>query len=139
MLVSLQLVVAVASVPLNRTVLVPGVAPKLVPAIVTAVPVVPDAGVSVVIFGVTVKLTPLLATPFTVTTTGPVVAPLGTGTVMLVSLQPVAVAGLPLNVTVPVVPKFVPAIVTDAATGPLVGVTVVICGFVTVNVTLLLA
>jgi len=42
----------------------------------------------------------LLATLFTVTTTLPVVAPLGTGTVMLVSSQLVGVAVTPLKVMV---------------------------------------
>lgn len=46
------------------------------------------------------KVTPLLATPLTVTTTFPLVAPLGTGTAMLVALQLVGVAAVPLNVTV---------------------------------------
>src|SRR5262245_48301256 len=46
-----------------------------------------------------VKLTPLLARPPTVTTTGPVVAPGGTVTVMLVLLHADAVAAAPLNVT----------------------------------------
>ena len=45
------------------------------------------------------KVTPLLATPETVTTTGPVVAPEGTGTIMFVALQLVGVAEVPLNVT----------------------------------------
>ena len=87
-------VVGVASVPLNRTVLVPCVAPKFAPVIVTAVPTGPDVGASVVIVGgtVTVNGTPLLARPPTVTTTLPVVAPLGTGTAMLVALQLVGVA-----------------------------------------------
>jgi hypothetical protein len=70
---------------------------------------------------VTVKLTPLLATPPTVTTTFPVVAPLGTGTAMLVPLQLVGVPAAPLNVTVLapcIVPKFAPAIVTAVPTGP---------------------
>ena len=91
---------------------------------------------------VTVKVTVLLATPATVTTTGPLVAPLGTGTVMLVALQVVGVASVPLNVTVPaVVPKFVPAIVTTVPIGPDVGLTVVMLGAgdVTVNATPLLA
>ena len=48
MLVSLH-AVGVAAVPLNVT--VPGVAPKLVPAIVTAVPAGPDAGVRLVMPG----------------------------------------------------------------------------------------
>jgi hypothetical protein len=47
-----------------------------------------------------VNATPLLATPPTVTTTFPVVAALGTGTTMLVALQPVGVAAVPLKVTV---------------------------------------
>ena len=76
MLVALQLV-GVAAVPLNLTVLVPCVVPKFVPVIVTDVPTVPEVGDKVVMLGVasTVKLTPLLATPPTVTTTFPVVAP----------------------------------------------------------------
>jgi len=49
---------------------------------------------------VTVKTTELLAWPPTVTTTFPVVAPLGTGTAMLVALQLVGVAAIPLKVTV---------------------------------------
>jgi hypothetical protein len=69
-----------------------------------------------------VKLTPLLATPPTVTTTFPVVAPVGTGTAMLVALQLVGVpAAVPLNVTVLVpcvIPKFVPVIVTGVPTAP---------------------
>ena len=40
---------------------------------------------------VTVNITPLLATPPTVTTTFPVVAPLGTGTTIIVALQLVGV------------------------------------------------
>jgi hypothetical protein len=63
-----------------------------------------------------VKATPLLATPFTVTTTFPVVAPAGTGVAMLVWLQVVVVAVVPLNVTVPLDPKFVPVIVTAVPT-----------------------
>ena len=49
---------------------------------------------------VTVKFTPLLATPLTVTTTLPVVAPVGTGTVILVALHAVGVPAVPLNMTV---------------------------------------
>lgn len=59
--------------------------------------------VRVVVVGcapVTVKDTPLLATPPTVTTTLPVVAPVGTGATMLVALQVVGVVAVPLNVTV---------------------------------------
>ena len=67
---------------------------------------------------VTVKLTPLLATPDTVTTTFPVVAPLGTVVAMLVEVQLVVDAVVPLKVTVPDDPKFVPVIVTGVPTGP---------------------
>ena len=73
----------------------------------------------------------MLATPPTVTTTFPVVAPLGTGTTMLVALQLVGVAAVPLNFTVLVpcvAPKFVPVIVTDVPTGPDVGDKLVMLG-----------
>jgi hypothetical protein len=69
----------------------------------------------------TVKFTPLLATPPTVTTTFPVVAPVGTDVAMLVAVQAVAVAAVPLNFTVLVPcedPKFVPVIVTAVPVGP---------------------
>ena len=119
-------VVGVAAVPLNVTVLVPCVAPKLVPVIVTAVPTGPLVGDRLVSVGatVTVKVSALLARPPTVTTTLPVVAPVGTGTTMLVADQLVGVAAVPLNLTVLVpcvAPKLVPAIVTAVPTGPLVG------------------
>jgi len=82
-------------------------------------------------FGATVKLIPLLAAPDTVTTTFPVVAPLGTGTLILVELQLVGVPVAPLNCTVLVPwadPKFLPVIVTKAPTGPEVGDKLVILG-----------
>jgi len=104
MLVALQLV-TVATTPLNVNVLVPCVDPKYAPVIVTTVPSGPDVGFILVIAGggvdgVTVKPTPLLVAPPTVTAKLPDVAPLGTGTVMLVDVQDVGVAGVPLNVTV---------------------------------------
>src|SRR5467141_3247346 len=89
MLAALQLV-AVAAVPLNVTLLVPCVAPKFAPVIVTDPPTNPEFEFKLVMLGAgtgTVKLTPLLATPPTVTTTLPVVAPLGTAAVMLATLQ----------------------------------------------------
>jgi hypothetical protein len=146
MLVALQLV-AVVAVPLNLTVLVPWVAPKFAPAIVTLAPTNPDVGLKLVMLGpgeVTVKLTPLLATPPTVTMTFPVVAPAGTGVTMLVALQLVGVAVIPLNLTVLapcVAPKFVPVIVTEAPNAPVVGFRLVIVGggIVTVKLTPLLA
>jgi len=146
MLVPLQLVGAPA-VPLNFTVLVPCVAPKFVPVIVTGVPTCPLVTLRLVILGagvVTVNATPLLAVPPTVTTTLPEVAPLGTGTTMLVPLQLVGVPAVPLNFTVLVpcvAPKFVPVIVTGVPTCPLVTLRLVIfgAGVVTVNATPLLA
>jgi hypothetical protein len=127
--------------PLNVTVLVPWLAPKFVPAIVTALPTGPDVALKLVMLGVakTVKLTPLLATPPAVTTTLPVLAPVGTVTVILVALQLVAVAAIPLKVTVPCEPKFVPVIVTELPTVPAVGLKLAIAGVGrTVNVTGLL-
>src|SRR5437879_1541470 len=122
MLVAFQFV-GVATAPLNVTVLVPWLAPKFAPMIVTEVPTCPEEGFRPVMLGggMTVKATPLLATPPTVTTTLPVVALLGTGTAMLVAPQLVGVAAVPLNVTVLVpcdVPKFVPVIVTEVPTCP---------------------
>src|SRR5215470_4146189 len=89
-------VVGAAATPLKVTVLVPCVAPKFVPAIVTMVPTGPLAGARLVRVGalrvVTVKGRPLLGKPPTVRTTLPVVAPAGTGATTLVSVQLVGVA-----------------------------------------------
>src|SRR5262249_59498455 len=84
--------VGVAVVPLNVTVLVPCVAPKVVPVIVTAVATGPLVGETLVIVGgtVTVNETPLLTCPPAVTTTLPVDANAGTGTTMLGADQLVA-------------------------------------------------
>ena len=122
----LQLV-AMAATPLNVTVLVPSLAPKFVPVIVTVAPTGPDVGDKLLIVGAvegTLKLTPLLATPPTVTTTLPVVAPVGTGTVIDDDPQCVGVPALPLNVTVLdpwLEPKFDPEIVTEVPGAPEVG------------------
>lgn|SRR5712664_1310520 len=88
--------------PLKVTVLVHCVFPKFVPVIKTEVPTGPDGGVMFVMLGVgrTVKATPLLAIPPTVATTLPVVDPAGTGTAILVALQLLGVATIPLNVSV---------------------------------------
>src|SRR5438477_125832 len=130
MLVALQLVV-LAAVPLKVTAAV--VVPKLAPVMVTAVPTGPVVGFRLVMAGadeVTVKFTPLLAIPPTVTTTLPVVAPPGTDATMLVALQLVVLAVVPLKVTAPVVPKLVPVMVTAVPTGPEVGFRLVIVGAV---------
>ena len=117
-----------ALVPLNVTVLAPCVDPKFNPEIVTEVATGPDVADRLVILGKTVKVTPLLAIPFTETTTLPVVAPVGTGTLILVAVQVVGVAVFPLKVTVPVEAKFVPLIVTDVPVAPEVGDKPVIFG-----------
>jgi hypothetical protein len=92
----------------------------------------------------TVKATPVLWTPLTVTTTLPVEAPLGTLTVMLLApqhpLQGVATVPLKLTVLFPwVAPKFPPEIVTDAPTPPDAGDSPLMLGVgTTVNPTALL-
>src|SRR5260370_36398259 len=72
---------------------------------------------SLIGFGVvTVKRAPLLDTPATVTPKLPVVAPDGTGTTNLVSLQLVGVAGCPLYPTVLVTcvaPNIIHVMVTE--------------------------
>ena len=131
----------VAATPLNFTVLEPCVAPKFVPVMVTDVPHEPDAGDRLLIAGgiSTVNATPFDATPLTVTTTLPVVAPEGTAATIDVLLQLETVAAVPLNFTVlePCAePKLVPVIVTDAPARPEVGDTLLIDGVgSTVNVT----
>jgi hypothetical protein len=66
----------------------------------------------------------LLATPPTVTTIGPVVAPVGTGATIWVLLQLVGVAAVPLN-TIVLPPwvelKLLPTIFMDVPTGPFTG------------------
>ena len=72
------------------------------PLIVTSVPAGPESTEMLVIVAeeTMVKLTPLLVPSAVVTVTFPVVAPLGTGTVMLVADQLVGVPVVPLNETV---------------------------------------
>ena len=119
---------------MNCTVLVPCVDPKFVPVIVTDAPTAPDVGDKLVMLGAntTVNEDPLLAMLLTVTTTLPVVAPVGTVAMIEVALQlPIVVAVVPLNFTVlvPCVePKFVPVIVTAAPTAPDVGDRLVMLG-----------
>jgi hypothetical protein len=141
-LVLLQLVTVAVDEP-NITELVPWVGPKFAPVIVTEVPAGPEVGEMVLMLGVTVKSTPLLASPPTVTTTLPVVAPFGTNVAILVAAQLVTGSIVPLSVTVLVPcdePKLVPAIVTAVPTGPEVGERpVMLGGTVTVNATGLLA
>ena len=144
--VAAQLVIVVAAVPLNATVPVPWLAPKLVPVIETVVPTTPEVGDKLVMLGAgtTVNDFPLLPTPLNATTTLPLVAPVGTVATIDVALQlaiDVAVVLLNFTVLVPCdAPKFVPVIVTDAPTAPVVGEMLVMLGVGnTVNVEPLLS
>jgi hypothetical protein len=103
MVVSLQLVTA-AKTPLNVTVLLPCVAPKLLPKKVTDVPMIPEAGEMPLRTSGTVKLIPLLATVFEggvplITYALPVTAPAGTIATMLLSVQLKMGAKFPLKLT----------------------------------------
>src|SRR5438552_10878067 len=123
--VALQLA-GVATVPLNVTALVPWVEPKLRPAMVSDAPTAPELGDKLLMLGTasTVNNTPALATPLTVTTTLPVVAPAGTGATIEVALQLAGLASVALKETALapwVEPKLLPAIVTDAPTAPEIG------------------
>jgi hypothetical protein len=95
--------VTAATTPLKVTALLLCVAPKFEPLMVTDEPTGPTPGDTVATEGglLTVNWTPLLATPLTVTVTGPVVALDGTVVVMLVSLQLLTEASTPLNRTWP--------------------------------------
>ena len=72
------------------------------PVIATSDPMAPDVGDKLVMLSVStiVKLMPLLVTPLAFTTTFPVVAPLGTGTTMLVEFQLEGSPPVPLKFTV---------------------------------------
>jgi hypothetical protein len=90
--------VTVALTPLKNC--TTGEAPKLVPLMVMVAPTAPVAGVKPVIVGVgrTVKLEALATvTPLEVTEMGPVAAPAGTVTTMVVALAEVTVALIPLK------------------------------------------
>src|SRR5713226_566933 len=112
---------------------VPPLPPKSSPLMVTNTPGTPLVGLKPLMVGAsTSNTTPLLCNPLAVTTTLPLVAPLGTTAVMLVSVQLVVAAGWPLKVTVPVVPvKLFPAIVIDAPRSPLDGIRLLMLGCLT--------
>jgi len=123
--------------PLNVTAVAPV---KFVPLIVTLVPTSPLVGVTLVIVGaLTTVNTPVVVAvpPGVLTLSGPVVAPVGTVSWIVVSEVTVKGAALtPLNVTAVAPVKFVPLIVTIVPSGPLVGVKLVIVGgFTTVTLT----
>ena len=131
--------VKVAETPLKRTAVAPV---KFVPLIRTEVPTGPLVGLNDVIVGapvaVTVKFVELVAVPLgVVTRIGPVVAPVGTVTVILVpapfTVKPGAFTLLNETAVAPV--KLVPLIWTEVPTGPLVGLNDVIVGAAPVVVT----
>jgi hypothetical protein len=131
-------VVGIAVTPLNWTVLVPWDVPKFVPEMVTAIPTAPNVGEMLVMLGVglTVNVFPLLASPATVTMTFPVVAPLGAGVTILVAVQLLGKAVVPLNVMLLapwLEPKPLPLMVTDVPTASELGDRLLILGAVTVN------
>jgi hypothetical protein len=106
-------------------------------------PTVPVVGFKDEMLGWTIKTPPVLvAAPPAMTTTNPVVAPEGTGATMLVVLQLVGEAGVPLKVTVLVPwagPNPSPVIVTDVPTGPEVGLKFEMLGITVKGVPLLAA
>ena len=128
--------VTVAALAPMLTVLVPWVAPKFVPAMVTELPTGPEAGVSAEMVGttgtVTVKAAAFEATPPTVTVTLTAPAPrAGTVAVIEVALHEVTVAVVApmLTVLVPwVAPKFVPVMVTALPARPEVGLSEAMVG-----------
>lgn len=67
-------------------------------------------------------------TPLNETLIGPVPAPVGTLVVMLLELNDVTTAGVPLNSTMGVDIKFVPVIVTEVPTPAAVGLNPVMVG-----------
>jgi hypothetical protein len=119
---------------LNFTSLLPGVALKPVPVIVTVAPTAPLVGAKLEIVGVTVKFEALfMGCPPTVTDIGeaPAVTPAGTVVLILVVVEDDTVALIPFMVTVlfaGVALKPVPVMVIAVPTGPLAGVKLAIVG-----------
>jgi hypothetical protein len=124
-----ELTVKLALTPLNLTEVAPV---RLVPVIVTLVPMKPLVGEKLVIVGagMTVKLLALVAVPpGVVAAIGPVVAPEGTVAVIWVEELTVKVVALvPLNFTAVAPVRLVPVITTLVPTPPLVGEKLAIVG-----------
>jgi hypothetical protein len=105
-----------------------------VPVIVTDEPTGPEVCDNPLMLGPvpgTVNATPLLVFAPTTTTTFPVVAPDGTGTLIDVALQLVGIPETPLKFTVLLPcddPKFLPVIVVAVPTAPEVGEMLVMLG-----------
>lgn len=124
-----------AEVPLNETTVAPV---KLVPVIVTAVPLVPLAGEKLEIVGaaVTEKLPAEVAVPSgVVTEIFPLVAPLGTVLVICAALTVWMGAAVPLKESCVAPVKFVPVTVTAVPIAPLLGEKPVILGDCVAGVT----
>jgi hypothetical protein len=102
---------------------------SVVPVITTLVPTGPLAGLTLLIFGATMKLLVLVAVPKgVVTETGPVEAAAGTVAVIWVEELTVNGAIAPLNRTDVAPVSAVPVIATLVPTGALVGLKPVIAG-----------
>lgn len=104
---------------------------KLDPEMITVAPTAPLVGSNPEIDGEgnTVKLKALLIViPLVVTEIGPVTAPGGTVVVILVALEEVTIAAVPLKDTEGEALKFVPEIITVAPMAPLVGLEFEIVG-----------
>jgi hypothetical protein len=123
--------VTMAATPLNETM---GEPSKLVPEISTEAPTAPLPGVKPEIVGEPRMVNGVLlsmVTPLTVNEINPVVAPTGTRVVMLVAVEAVTFAVVPLNVTSlfsGVVLKLVPVMVTILPIAPDSGEKLVIVG-----------
>src|SRR5258707_5120602 len=134
---SLQLVTVAEAPPFNCTTLLPWVAPKPPPVMVTEVPAGPVIGANSVTARLSVMLKPtaLLGRPAAlVATTFPEAAPSGAWAVMLLSLQEVTTAVTPLKVTLPrAEPNDEPAITTDVPRSPAFGLRLPMVGSSTVK------
>ena len=115
----------------NETILLAGIALKLVPKIVTVEPIGPDTGeTEVIVGGGAVKIKPArLPVPAGVVTDTLPVAPLPT--TAEIAVEPITVkeaAGTLPKLTLVVPVKLEPAIITDVPEGPVVGENVEIVG-----------
>ena len=117
-----------ALVPPNKILVAPV---KLVPVKVTAVPIGPPVGVNeVMVGGLRMVNGSKLVAPRValLTEINPVVAPVGTTVVMLLALNTVNAAEVPLNLTEVTPVKLFPEMITTVPTAPEVGVKLIICG-----------
>ena len=113
---------------------------KFVPVRIMVSLAAPLVGVKLVMVGAGVKLLALVAVPpGVVTEMVPVVAPVGTATVIWEIAFTVKLPALvPLNLTAVTPVKLVPVRITEVPTAPLLGLKLVIVGATTVTVKLVL-